>query len=181
MILVPLFVIFMSFDNTFCYATAWIIFIAASVTDFIDGRIARSRHLVTNFGKLMDPVADKILMAAAFIMLLTVSELSVPAWAIIAIIGREFLVTGARSIAAGDGIVIAANLWGKLKTVLQTGYVFFFLGFAVLQRIVASPEANSPTLHFTSYWLGVAVAVFTLYSGIQFALINWRNLKLGDT
>jgi CDP-diacylglycerol---glycerol-3-phosphate 3-phosphatidyltransferase len=186
MVLVPLFVIFMSFENTWCYLTAYIIFAVATATDYIDGRIARSRQLVTNFGKLMDPVADKILMTAGFIMMLGVPSLHVPAWAIIAIIAREFLITGARSIAAGEGSVIAANNWGKAKTFLQAGYVFLFLGLAVVYRLLTPLDADwlpdfGSVLYFTSYWAGVAVALFTLWSGVQFALLNWRNLKLGDT
>lgn len=185
MILVPVFVVLMSIENTWCYLGGYVVFLAATLTDYVDGRIARSRQLVTNFGKLMDPVADKILMAAGFIMLLGVPSLHVPAWAIIAIIGREFLITGARSIAAGEGSVIAANNWGKAKTFLQAGYVFIFLGLAVVYRLLVPLnlewiDAFATGLHLASYWVGVLVAIFTIWSGVQFALLNWRNLNLGD-
>jgi CDP-diacylglycerol--glycerol-3-phosphate 3-phosphatidyltransferase len=185
MIMVPIFVVLMSFDNTACYATAYIIFIVAGITDIADGRIARARQLVTNFGKLMDPVADKILVTSAFIMMMTVPNLNVPGWAVIAIISREFLVTGARSIAAGDGAVIAANWAGKVKMAAQVGYVGIFLGLAVVYRLLdpsITPWLGSfeSALQITSYWAAAAVALFTMWSGVQFAVQNWKKLNLGD-
>lgn len=122
-----IFVILMSFPHVCTFATAYVLFVVACFTDYFDGKIARKRDLVTNFGKLMDPLADKILMLAGFVMLLTLPELRIPAWTIVAIFAREFLVTGARSLAAAEGSVIAANNWGKAKTIVQMGYVGFFL------------------------------------------------------
>ncbi len=100
LIMVPLFVLLMVFDDFFAYLAANIVFLIASLTDYFDGKIARERNLVTNFGKLMDPLADKVLIAAAFVMLMGVPVLNIPPWAIVAILAREFLVTGARSMAA---------------------------------------------------------------------------------
>ncbi len=93
------------------------IFIIASLTDYFDGYLARKNHLVTNFGKFMDPLADKLLVSAAFVCLVGMGKL--PAWIVIVIISREFAISGFRLIAADNGIVIAASWWGKFKTVSQ--------------------------------------------------------------
>jgi len=185
LVIVPIFVALMTFDHVATYTTAYVLFFIASVTDYLDGQIARKHQLITKFGKLMDPVADKVLTAAAFIMMITVPELSLPAWAVIIIIARETLVTGARSVAAGDGAVIAANNWGKAKTLIQLFYITLFLGLVVIARLVealtsAAIAGYTVWLAATSYWAGVAVALFTLWTGIQFAMVNWRSLDLGD-
>ena len=96
---------------------AVIIFIVASLTDMLDGKIARARNLVTNYGKFMDPLADKLLVCSAMICLIPVGKL--PAWIVIIIIAREFIISGFRLIASDNGIVIAASYWGKFKTVSQ--------------------------------------------------------------
>ena len=96
---------------------ATILFILASATDALDGRIARARGLVTNFGKIMDPLADKILVISALVVLVQLGD--VPGWMLIVILAREFIVAGLRTVAAADGIVIAAAFSGKLKTVTQ--------------------------------------------------------------
>ncbi|WP_312355162.1 CDP-diacylglycerol--glycerol-3-phosphate 3-phosphatidyltransferase, partial [Aminipila sp.] len=97
--------------------TAFILFIAASFTDMLDGKIARKHNLVTNFGKIMDPLADKILVYSAFCLM--VENGLVPGWMLIVILAREFAVGGMRTVAASEGIVIAAGMSGKIKTVLQ--------------------------------------------------------------
>ncbi len=101
----------------YCRSIAFIIFCLASFTDYLDGYIARSRGLVTDFGKFMDPLADKLLVSSALILL--TAEGSLPCIAVIVIIAREFIISGFRIIAADNGIVIAASWWGKLKTVSQ--------------------------------------------------------------
>ncbi|MCR5000110.1 MAG: CDP-diacylglycerol--glycerol-3-phosphate 3-phosphatidyltransferase [Lachnospiraceae bacterium] len=93
------------------------IFIVASLTDMLDGKIARKYNLVTNFGKFMDPLADKLLVCSAMICLVALNQL--PAWIVIIIISREFIISGFRLIAADNNVVIAANYWGKFKTVFQ--------------------------------------------------------------
>ncbi len=106
------------------YTAGLVFFVAASVTDYFDGAIARKHNLVTDFGKLMDPLADKVLMAAAFICL--IPEYAIPAWAAIVIISREFLITGLRLLASAKGKVLPADRMGKHKTAWQmvTGHLF---------------------------------------------------------
>ena len=96
---------------------ALVIFIIASLTDLIDGKIARKYHMVTNFGKFMDPLADKLLVSAALIALVAMNR--IPAWVVIIIISREFIISGFRLIAADNQVVIAASYWGKFKTTFQ--------------------------------------------------------------
>ena len=99
------------------YAAAFILFAAASLTDMLDGKIARKYNLVTNFGKIMDPLADKILVYSAFCLM--VEDGTVPGWMLIVILAREFAIAGMRTVAASEGLVIAAAMSGKIKTVLQ--------------------------------------------------------------
>lgn len=118
--MIPVFVVFMLMEEGRVPAFRWIavaVFILAALTDFLDGQIARRCGLVTNFGKFMDPLADKLLVCSALICLVGIGRL--PAWIVIVIIAREFIISGFRLVAADNGIVIAASWWGKLKTVFQ--------------------------------------------------------------
>ena len=118
-VMIPFFVFFMLNDLA-GDASKWIalaIFIVASLTDLLDGKIARKYNLITDFGKFMDPLADKLLVCAALICL--VGNGSIPSWIVIIIISREFIISGFRLIAADNGRVIAASYWGKIKTVFQ--------------------------------------------------------------
>ncbi len=118
-ILIPFFVVFMLINVT-GNADKWIaliIFIIASLTDLLDGKIARKYNLITDFGKFMDPLADKLLVCSALICLVSLNR--IPAWIVIIIIAREFIISGFRLIAADNGRVIAASYWGKFKTTFQ--------------------------------------------------------------
>ena len=115
------------------------IFIIASLTDLLDGYLARKHHLITNFGKFMDPLADKLLVSAAMICLVSLGRL--PAWIVIIIISREFAISGFRLIASDNGIVIAAGWWGKCKTVVQLFMIMFVIAdfggiFTVIEQIL---------------------------------------------
>lgn len=118
-ILIPFFVFFLMTDFVGGYSKyiAALIFLIASITDLLDGKIARKYGLVTNFGKFMDPLADKLLVCSALIAFTQMQLL--PAWIVIIIISREFIISGFRLIAADKGVVIAANYWGKFKTTFQ--------------------------------------------------------------
>ncbi len=106
---------------------ALIIFVVASLTDLLDGKIARKYNLVTNFGKFMDPLADKVLVSSAMICLVAIKPDVMPAWAVIIILAREFIISGFRLVASDAGIVIAASWWGKCKTVSQMVMVILML------------------------------------------------------
>lgn len=128
MVMIPFFVVFLMLPIGGPGVHRWIalaIFVAASLTDTLDGYIARRDHLVTDFGKFMDPLADKLLVCSAMICLVETGEL--PFWIVIIIIAREFIITGFRQIAADNGIVIAASKWGKLKTICQMAMVILLL------------------------------------------------------
>ena len=126
-ILIPFFVVFMLFDITGA-ADKWIalvIFCVASLTDMLDGKIARKYNLVTNFGKFMDPLADKLLVCTALICLTSMNRLNVIV--VLAIIAREFIISGFRLVASDNGIVIAASYWGKFKTVSQMALIIVLI------------------------------------------------------
>jgi CDP-diacylglycerol--glycerol-3-phosphate 3-phosphatidyltransferase len=124
-IMIPFFLIFLYIPGFFGKWMALTIFILAAITDTLDGQIARRYNLVTNFGKFMDPLADKLLVCSALIAL--VDKDRIPAWIVIIIIAREFIISGFRLIAAEKGTVIAAGMWGKLKTVVQMVMVCFLI------------------------------------------------------
>jgi CDP-diacylglycerol--glycerol-3-phosphate 3-phosphatidyltransferase len=160
------------------FSAGLLLFVAAAITDYLDGAIARKRNLITDFGALMDPVADKVLMAAAFICL--IPEHAIPAWAAIVIISREFLITGLRLLAASKGVVLPADKLGKHKTAWQMVTVIYFL---VLLSIAEMERAGwffigTP---WTIAWkvggpLLIAVAlVLTLYSGFGYL---WKHRAL---
>ncbi len=139
---------------------AAIVFALAALTDGLDGYIARSRDAITTFGKLMDPLADKLLITAALISLVSLNRL--PAWVAMVIIAREFLITGLRSIAAERGVVIAASWMGKVKTVLQIGAVFAL--------IIVNPATLWVDL------LVYAAVIATVVSGIDYVFGLRRRL-----
>ncbi len=142
--------------------TAFILFIAASFTDMLDGKIARKHNLVTNFGKIMDPLADKILVYSAFCLM--VENGLVPGWMLIVILAREFAVGGMRTVAASEGIVIAAGMSGNIKTVLQM--------IAVLLLKVQALVSVTPFIALLAYGFLWASLVMTIYSGIEYILKN---------
>ncbi|MBQ6440715.1 MAG: CDP-diacylglycerol--glycerol-3-phosphate 3-phosphatidyltransferase [Mogibacterium sp.] len=146
------------------YPASLIIFICASVTDYFDGKIARSRNLVTNFGKIMDPLADKILVYSA--LCLFIESDIIKAWMLILILAREFIVAGMRTVAASEGTVLAAGMSGKIKTVLQMVAVIVFLFSLCLNDDVQSKFMMAGNVIF---W---ASLVMTVYSGTEYVLKN---------
>lgn len=155
--LVPIFLICAMIDTTTTNIIALSIFIIASVTDKLDGYIARSRNQITNFGKFMDPLADKLLVTCALILL--VEKGIIAAWVVVVIIAREFIVSGLRTLAASQGVVIAASNWGKLKTVIQM--IAIIMG---LLSLVYNPEWLNIITQVTIY----IAAVITIVSGVDY-------------
>ncbi|MDE7297283.1 MAG: CDP-diacylglycerol--glycerol-3-phosphate 3-phosphatidyltransferase [Lachnospiraceae bacterium] len=134
------------------------IFIIASASDFLDGYLARKNNLVTDFGKFMDPLADKLLVCSALICFVEIG--SVPAWVVILIIAREFTISGFRLVAAGNHIVIAANSWGKIKTVVQMVMCVFF----ILDLDGTFFEVSEQILLYTAVLLTVISLVDYIYA-----------------
>ena len=164
MCMVPIFIVFVLLGGAFRPWSA-VIFIAASLTDMLDGKIARKYNLITNFGKFMDPLADKLLVTSALVCLCELGE--VPAWMVIVILAREFIITGLRSVAAGEGIIIAAARSGKIKTVLQ----MVALSAILLNNWPVSLLAEWPV----GTWLLWAAVAMTVYSGIEYI---WKNKQV---
>ena len=182
-ILVPVFMIFVSltefgtetFDATW-YLVAGIVFAAASFTDYLDGHLARKWHMVTDFGKFADPLADKLLTTVALIYMMRDGVCSPVVLCII--LAREFAVSGLRMVAAGakDGKVIAANMWGKVKTVLQMlTIIFYFFGISLTYGNTVLGNLN---VWLISYWLCWLVAAATAISGIKYL---WDNRSFINT
>ena len=133
---------------------ALVIFIVASLTDLIDGKIARKYNLVTNFGKFMDPLADKLLVCAAMIALIELDR--IPSWVVIIIISREFIISGFRLIASDNGVVIAASYWGKFKTTFQMIMICLMIANVGALQIVTD----------IIMWVALALTVISLFDYI---------------
>ena len=182
-ILVPVFMIFVSLTefgtetfNATWYLVAGIVFAAASFTDYLDGHLARKWHMVTDFGKFADPLADKLLTTVALIYMMRDGVCSPVVLCII--LAREFAVSGLRMVAAGakDGKVIAANMWGKVKTVLQMLTIIFYLfGISLTYGNTVLGNLN---VWLISYWLCWLVAAATAISGIKYL---WDNRSFINT
>ena len=166
-IMIPFFVLTLLYDGgenqTLRYVAA-AIFIIASLTDMLDGKIARKYNLVTNFGKFMDPLADKLLVCSALICLVELKEL--PAWMVIVIISREFIISGFRLVASDNGAVIAASYWGKFKTTFQM--------IAVVLLIVGIPALSMVTTAVV--WIALVLTVISL---VDYITKNVNVLKEG--
>ena len=162
-ILIPFFVFFLLAPYFEGYGNyiAVVIFIVASITDFLDGKIARKYNLVTNFGKFMDPLADKLLVSSALISLIALEK--IPAWIVIVIIAREFIISGFRLIAADNGIVIAASWWGKFKTVSQ---------MIMIILLIANLGGVFTVLENLFMWIALILTVVSLVDYI------WKNKKV---
>ena len=166
----------------FAKSMALLVFAVAGITDYLDGYLARSRNLVTAFGRLMDPLTDKVMVCAAFVSFveihLTIPRIGivplVPAWIAVIIISREFLVTGLRLLAANKGNIISAGTWGKHKTVWQIiAIVSLLLGLAIRDDLIRNMDkAFKANFDFALYWIAygvaVAVALITVASGCMY-------------
>lgn len=168
-VLVPVFMVLMMIESTACRIAALVVFIIASLSDAADGYIARNYNQITNFGKFVDPLADKMLTTAAFLILLNYGRMSV--WALMIVLAREFMVSGVRLVAAADGKVIAASMWGKLKTVSQMVAIIA----AIILLLPLFPEISAKIITDILVWLSV---VFTVISGVDYLWKNRSVLKM---
>jgi len=167
-LLVPLFVLFhypIIVDNHTYWAAGWT-FTFAAITDFFDGYLARRYHLVSRLGKLLDPIADKVLITAALVMLVEIERAS--AWIVIIILGREFAVTGLRSLAASEGVVLAAESLGKWKVGAQIAAILMLLA----DHIWFLPFIPFRPMGTFFLWVAMVLAVV---SGVQYVLNYWRS------
>ncbi len=165
-ILVPFFVFVFLLDtsNQMYRYIAEVIFIVASLTDMLDGKIARKYNLITNFGKFMDPLADKLLVCSALICLVAAGQL--PAWICIVIIAREFIISGFRLVASDNGVVIAASMWGKFKTVSQ-----------MLMVIVMILNLDNMVFYLLGQILMWVALILTVVSLLDYVIKNKDVLK----
>ena len=157
MVLVPFFVatLLLSKTNDTLKWVALALFVIASLTDFADGYIARKYNLITNFGKFMDPLADKILTVSGMICLIELGR--IPSWIVVIIVAREFIISGFRLIAAENGVVIAANYWGKFKTTFQM--------FMIILMIMNIPQLQIVTN--IVLWIALALTIISLVTYIN--------------
>ncbi len=181
-VLTPVFLVLMLLDFPFHYLAAGLVFGAAALTDLLDGHLARKYQLVTNMGKFLDPLADKMLTTAAFLAFMAMGQMNI--WAVMLILTREFMVMSIRLTAAAEGTVIAASFFGKAKTVAQYVGILFTMAaneFATWQQSVLA-NAGLPEAVFTvpitisSVLLWVA-AILTVISGIQYVYNGRRFFK----
>jgi len=182
-ILIPFLVIFLAYDNVYTCYLSLLVFIIAAITDSYDGKIARERRLETTFGKFADPLADKILVSAAFIYFVAIPTLHIPAWMVILIVAREFVVTGLRLIAMSKGVVIAASLKGKLKTTFQITTIIIIL-FILLIKVYLKdllginviPLSLALILEYTPVVLMSITTFFTVITGIWLTILHKKLL-----
>ena len=167
-VLAPLFLLVLLWNFPWHYAVALVLFAAASLTDRLDGRIARSRGLVTNLGKFLDPLADKMLTTAAFLGFMVKLPWNGLCWAVMLILSREFMVTSVRLLAAKDGVVVAASFAGKLKTVMQMIAILYMLAALQVGDVVATRPQMCQWLLLIGYILIWVSAVLTVISGVQY-------------
>ena len=175
-ILVPVFMAFIYIDIIpLHFLWAAIIFAIASLTDMLDGKIARKRNLITTFGKFLDPLADKILVIAALAVFVEIPEIQMSAVPLVIIITREFMVSGMRLLAAEDGVVIAAGIWGKLKTAFTMAAIVVILLYLV---IFCDLGLGSGIQEFVRTWVLDSLicisAALTVISGVVYMKNGWK-------
>ncbi|MBE7088265.1 MAG: CDP-diacylglycerol--glycerol-3-phosphate 3-phosphatidyltransferase [Clostridiales bacterium] len=185
-LLIPFFVLFFYLNFTAHYFVALAVFALAAITDFLDGYLARKYHLVTNLGKFLDPIADKVLVLTALIILLTKPEVftaNLGDWALVAagcgvaiILARETIVSGFRMVAADAGIVIAADKIGKYKTVFQDlSVVILLVGMALAEL---TTHLSVQIINYVGLAFFAISVVLTLWSGVNYIVKNIQVLKV---
>ena len=190
-LLIPPFIALFLSDNFKLQWASLLVFLASAITDYFDGKIARERHMITNFGKVMDPLADKLLMLTAMISLVEAGV--VPGWMVTVIWWRELAVTGLRTLVAAKRKILAADKWGKLMTVLQVVAVVAGMLFYVIENTLnatsvgwhwrlqnadwgGDPLATLIDTYAVAYWLMFVAAAVSLFSGIRYFRANWESV-----
>jgi CDP-diacylglycerol--glycerol-3-phosphate 3-phosphatidyltransferase len=189
---VPVFMVFTYVDNVYTRLLALLIFIAAGVTDLVDGYLARKYNLVTPLGVFLDPLADKLIITAAFISFVELRETHVPAWMVVLIVGREFVLTGLRGVAATQGRSVPADDGGKFKTAVQNAAVITILVGLILtsglqQFWGLSTDALLHSggwrgdvlrlLDWVPYWMVFAATLASLVTGVSYLHRHWDLLR----
>lgn len=162
--MIPVFMIFALIETGFTQFIAVVLFLAACITDYLDGYIARSCNLVTDFGKFMDPIADKLLVMSAMVIL--VAQNRMPAWVCVVMLAREFIISGFRLVAAGKGTVIAAGMTGKIKTVTQ------MVAIVMLFLFSNASGGGSGLMYFLSNVVLYVSAIMSIVSCVEYV---WNN------
>ena len=169
-ILVPIFMIFLLMESTSMHIAALFIFVIASLTDMLDGKIARKYNQITDFGKFMDPLADKMLTTAAFLVFMEQGIIN--SWVLMIVLAREFAIAGIRLSAASEGNVIAASFWGKFKTVSQMVAIIVTI---LITNITFIPQTTGILISAICIWISV---VFTIISGVEYIVKNIGCIKM---
>ncbi len=187
---VPFFMALTYIDNVYARVGALAIFVGAGVTDLVDGYIARKRNLVTNLGIFLDPLADKLIITAAFILFVEIRSLHISSWMVVAIVGREFLITGLRGVAAIRGTMVPADEGGKFKTSVQnTAIITILLGLIVtsgwerfgghgIEALVAMGGWRGEVarvVDWIPYWMVFASTAISVVTGVNYL---WRHRTL---
>ncbi|MFN3966343.1 MAG: CDP-diacylglycerol--glycerol-3-phosphate 3-phosphatidyltransferase [Endomicrobiia bacterium] len=173
-LLVPFFMVFMFIDNLWTRIFAFIIFIIAGLTDLFDGILARRFNVTSNFGIFLDPLADKLIISAAFISFVGLKELGIPAWMVVIIISRDFIITGLRLLAISHGRIIPADKAGKFKTTSQIVSINIILLILIMNSFVKrffQPEKINQILGMLKtlpFWIMLYVTILTVYSGVLY-------------
>ncbi|MBU2568064.1 MAG: CDP-diacylglycerol--glycerol-3-phosphate 3-phosphatidyltransferase [Elusimicrobia bacterium] len=176
--LVPFFMVFMFVDNLWTRIFALLIFVLGGLTDLYDGMIARHLNVVTKAGIFLDPLADKLIISAALISFVGLRELHVPAWMVVCVISREFLITGLRILAVSGGRIIAADRTGKFKTTSQIIAIIIILLVLIVNSLfkkypgIVPPPAIMSFIRSLPYWIMFVITLLTLYSGVVYL---WKH------
>ncbi len=169
-ILIPFFVFFMLADSIrYANYIAALIFIIASLTDTLDGYIARKYNLISNFGKFMDPLADKLLVNSALVCFISIPENPMPVWGVIIIISRDFIISGFRLVASDAGVVLAASFWGKIKTITQ-----------MIMSVLLIVNFNGKVIDIIENVFIYAAIILTVVSLVDYLVKNWHIMQDGN-
>lgn len=171
MAMIPVFIFFAMQGDPVNDSIALVLFVVAAATDFLDGYVARKYNQITDFGKFVDPLADKLLVTAA--LLIFIERMLFPAWMVFVILAREFIITSLRNVAAAKGRVLAATWTGKVKTVVQIAAIVGIFLFAIVSGMGTPLPMILPAL---CAWVATLV---TLYAGIDYMAKNWDLIKDG--